>query len=525
MLFQAFRVSCGTLSGVRLCALGLLAFLMTSAAYAQDPTWKDQVVFDKGTVSVDVSGVLVGDLLKEIGRKAKVKISGGATSAALAKQRISVNFSGLTPEQGIALIVTPTHKVTSSGLLRVSEKKDLFSVQADGVNLEKVMKALSDVSGSDISFLSPNDQNIKVKVFIENQPIQNVVGKVMDSLPFGGYASLGAENGMKRNFYITSRKGADSFANNAKTLLARIKNGEKPKPAEVKTWLLQVAAFGFPVDGPGTSLFIVPVLMLIDQNYPMYKEMSLSILQNADGSLPLRSAMLELAGRHWDDSDSRQTLEEVFRRPADNAVLQGMVSLTLAGHGENIGDLVVQRYPDVSPEAKFFYAQTITTLGRADAIPLLLVDSQQTQNSALRDVAIGALIKLDPASAQTGDLVNQIIGSAKPVPIPERTVSDLDNERIAMHAIQAMGQSANSETSQKLLLIAGDESVAVDVRLTALQSLAGNADAMPNSEKVPLYDQMAELRQRVTESKQLNEMNKERMFGRIGMLQKMTAPQ
>ena len=521
MLFQAFRYLIVT-NIVH--AFGLLIFLLTGPAYAADNAWKDHVVADKGTLSVDVSGVLVGELLREIGRKAKVKIPDDAISATRAKQRIAVSFSG-PPKQGIALIVNPDFKVSSPGLLRITELNGQYSLQSNVVNLQKVMKELSSISGSDIKFLSPSDQNIKVKVFIENQPIQNVVGKVMDSLPFGGYASLGGANGMKQSFYVTSRKGADSFVNNAKTLLARIKNGEKPKPAEVKAWLLQVAAFGFPVDGPGTSLFIVPVLMLIDQNYPMYKEMSLSILQNADGSLPLRSAMLELAGRHWEDSDSHKSLEEVFQRPADNAVLQGMVSLTLAGHGENIGDLVVQRYPDVSPEAKFFYAQAISTLGRTDAVPLLLVDSQQTQNSALRDVAIGALIKLDPASAQTSDLVNQIIGSAKPVPIPERTVSDLDNERIAMHAIQAMAQSANFKTSQKLLLIASDESVAVDVRLTALESLTANAGAMSNSARSALYDRMAELSQRVTASEQLNEMNKERMFRGIGMLQKMTAPQ
>lgn len=185
--------------------------LFAISLQAQNKTWKDQVVFDKGTVSVDVSGVLVGDLLKEIGRKAKVKISGGATSAALAKQRITVNFSGLTPEQGIALIVTPNLKVSSSGLLRITGNKGLFSVQADGVNLEKVMKALSGVSGSDIRFLSPTDQDIKVKVFIENQAIQNAINKIMESLPYGGYASVDGVKGKKQSFYVTSRKGANSL--------------------------------------------------------------------------------------------------------------------------------------------------------------------------------------------------------------------------------------------------------------------------------------------------------------------------
>ena len=49
-------------------------------------------------------------------------------------------------------------KVNSSGLLRITEKNGLFTVQADGVNLGKVMKKLSEISGSDIRFLSPRDQ-------------------------------------------------------------------------------------------------------------------------------------------------------------------------------------------------------------------------------------------------------------------------------------------------------------------------------------------------------------------------------
>lgn len=58
--------------------MGLLIFLMANAAYAEDKAWKDHVVFDKGNLSVDVSGVLVGKLLKEIGLKAKVNVPVGA---------------------------------------------------------------------------------------------------------------------------------------------------------------------------------------------------------------------------------------------------------------------------------------------------------------------------------------------------------------------------------------------------------------------------------------------------------------
>jgi CHASE3 domain sensor protein len=308
--------------------------------------------------------------------------------------------------------------------------------------------------------------------------------------------------------------------NDAAALLARIKNGEKPNPAEVKSWLSQVATIGFPADAAGTSIAIVPVLMLMDQDYSTYKEVALSILQDANGSLPLRFAMLELAGRHWDDS--RATLEEIFQRPTDDSVLQGSVSLILAGHGENIGDLVVQRYPNVSPEAKFYYAQAITALGRKDAIPMLLTDAQQTQNSALHVVVIQALIKLDPSLSQTLNIVMSVIHSAKAIPDgQQRTTSDLDRERVAMAAVSAIAAAGGQQIIDRLLAVARDESVAIDVRLTSLEALASKVGTMSSSEQSTTSSQLVTLSNQVSKSGQLSDMNKERMAGRITMLQKL----
>lgn len=301
----------------------------------------------------------------------------------------------------------------------------------------------------------------------------------------------------------------------------KIKSGKKPKPAEVKAWLLQVAAFGFSIDGAGTGMYILPVLMLIDQNYSMYKEVSLSILQDSTGLLPLRAAMLELAGRHWDDSGSRKTLQKVFQRPGDNPVLQGMISLVLAGHGENIGDLVVQRYPDVSPKAKFYYAQTISILGRKDAIPMLLDDSQQTQNSALRDIATSSIIKLDPSSTQTATVASSVIHSAHAVPTMERTASDMNREAIAMHTVTALAEADGSKATARMLSIARDESVAIDVRLTSLEALAPKVSTMKPGQINTLGNQLVRLGDQVRKSGQLSKMNQQRMAERISMLKKM----
>lgn len=414
--------------------------------------------------------------------------------------------------------------VRSATELVVSEKKGLLSLKAVNIELAQVLAALSKASGVPIQLLDQAEAKDKITISFQDKTIQAAVSEVMSALSAGGFASIGGSNG-PQTIYAVTKKGADNFRSKAQEMIDRINKGEKSTPVEIREWLLNVAAFGFPIDPAGTSIFIVPILQLMDKNYGTYAASASSTFQDQSVISPLRSAMLELIGRHWEDPSSRNSLLTVFDRSDDDGVLQGQISRTLARHGEDIGDKVIARYPAASPEARFYYAQTLAALGRTDAAALLREDAMQTQSIPLRSASISALIKLDPGSAETSDLVNAVIHSAKPVPTLERSASDLDNERIAMHAIQAMGQSANSETGQKLLLIASDESVAVDVRLTALDSLAANAGAMPNSAKTALNDQMAELRQRVTESTQMDEMNKERMFGRIGRLQKMTGSQ
>lgn len=436
-----------------------------------------------------------------------------------------VNAAGSGDKKdSVTVTQAKSHKVPtvqSAKKLVVSEKKGRLSLKAVSIELAQVLAALSKASGVPIKLLDQAGAKDKITISFQDKTIQAAVSQVMSTLSAGGFASVGGDNGTKQTIYVVTKKGADNFRSKAQAMIDRINKGEKPTPVEIRAWLLNVAAFGFPIDPAGTSMFIVPVLMLMDQNYPTYKGVSLSILQDANGLVPLRSAMLELAGRHWTDPDSRKTLEEVFQRSADNSVLQGMVSRTLAGHGENIGDLVVQRYPDVSPAAKFYYAQAISTLGRTDAIPMLLDDSQQTQNSALRDVAISSLIKLDPSSTQTVNVVSSVIHSAQAVPTMERTASDMEREAIAMHAVMAVAEADGPQAMDRMLAIARDESVAVDVRLTSLQVLAPKVNAMNPNEINILAEQLVALGDQVSKSSQLSEMNQQRIVTRITILQKM----
>lgn len=99
----------------------------------------------------------------------------------------------------------------------------------------------------------------------------------------------------------------------------------------------------------------------------------------------------------------------------------------------------------------------------------------------------------------------------------------MKREAIAMNAVV---ETAKAERNillaiDKMLLIASDESHAVDVRLTALESLAPKIEKMNQDEKKILSDKLVTLNEQVIKSIQLAEMNKERMAMRITMLQKM----
>jgi len=406
--------------------------------------------------------------------------------------------------------------------LVVSEKKGLLSLKAVNIELAQILAALSKASGVPIKMLDQASTENKISLSFQNKTIQEAVREVISILPAGGFAYTSGDIGTKQAIYVITKKGAESLKILAQKMIDRINKGDKPTPIEIREWLINVAAVDFIIKPQGTSMFIVPVLLLLDRDFVTYEEAVLSIFKDESVIRPLRSAMLELIGRrHWDYPGARNSLLLVFDRPTDDPVLQGQISLTLAGRGEKIGDKVIERYGDVSPDARFYYAQTLAVLGRADAVELLREDAMQTQSMPLRSASIGALIKLDPTSEKTNYLIKSVISSAKPVSITERSINDLDNERIAMHAIEAIGKYGGVETIKKLLIIAGDESVAVDVRLTALESLAPKVREMNTTEMAKLRDQLVSLSDQVIKSGQLSEMNQERMAYRINMLKNL----
>jgi hypothetical protein len=100
----AGRLTCWVQRLARIFGLmAMLFFCLLTDAHAEDKAWKDHVVFDKGKLSVEVAGVLLGELLQEIGHKAGIKIT---IDSADAQRRITLNFRGLTIEKGIEQIAT-----------------------------------------------------------------------------------------------------------------------------------------------------------------------------------------------------------------------------------------------------------------------------------------------------------------------------------------------------------------------------------------------------------------------------------
>ncbi len=405
--------------------------------------------------------------------------------------------------------------------LVITKKKGLLSLKVVNIEFEQLMAKLSEVSGIQIKLMDQAEAKTKITISIEEMKVKEVVGKIMSALPAGGYVASYGESGSVQTINIITKKGAEHFKAEMQLLIDRINKGDQPKPDVIKDWLLRFAAYGFPIDPAGSGIFMLPVLQYLDANYDEYANLVLTIFRDTKVISPLRFAMLELLERHWEHPATKESMLAVFNAE-DNAVLQGATSLALARHGvSKIGDEVVNRYSNEPAEARFYYAKTLAKLNRKDAASLLHQDAKQTQDLRLQISSVGALIKLDPSSAPTESLFNEIVNAAKPIPSAERSASDLGRESVAMNAVIAMGHSGAPNTNQKLLSIASDKSTAVDVRITALESIASRVDKIAASERALLNNKVVEFEENVPKEQILSSVNKERMLTRIRTLQKM----
>ena len=313
--------------------------------------------------------------------------------------------------------------------------------------------------------------------------------------------------------------------NNPRTAVQKmvdhINHGDTPLPAEISAWLTDVSAVGFAINSAETSSSLVPVFLFLDGHYEVYEDSVISAFLNPSIATPLRSGLRELIGRHWERPASRASALAVFDRSADNAVLRGQVALTLAQHGEAVGGRILDQYSDAPVEARYYYAKALALLRVTAAVPLLRADSQQPVNSALRDAALCSLIRLDSSSPATANIVNAAIASAKPVSPKDETARDIDREVIAMHAVMALAETGGRQSVERMLTMAADDALVIDVRLTALQALAPIVQDMSRVEKDELNALLSMLGDRAHHSRQISELDRQRIAARIARLQQL----
>jgi len=107
----------------------------------------------------------------------------------------------------------------------------------------------------------------------------------------------------------------------------------------------------------------------------------------------------------------------------------------------------------------------------------------------------------------------------------QRNADQFNRESVAMNAIMVMAKAETdiSMFTNKMLSVAQDESIAIDVRLTAVDILGSKVGEMSSNQKKTLNDQLLMLGDHVNKSSTAGDMDKERMAGRITMLQNLLA--
>lgn len=407
-----------------------------------------------------------------------------------------------------------TSSETSTSNLSVSSHKlagkDLYNLKAENADLRKVFSKLSEVSGIPITVLdTDNNAAVRVSVVFDGLPIQDAVKRVLDQLPAGGLATVSSRQGKgnesPKRIYVITKKGKDSLQARADQLLERVKKGEKPEPKEVAAWLEILFSTVGIVDPAGTSMYVVPVLQMLNMNYVLYKDMVLSLFKDQDTPAAVRAGMLEIIGNHWNDPDSEKIVRQVFMNIGDMPVILGKSARTLAERGVDIGNQLLSRYPTASPEAKFYYAAALAHLGREDAIPLLRSDLKESQASPLRASAIRALGELGGDDPEIIKVLDEVVKTSTKQGNSGGTPLDR-NEALSMEAIQALAKSKKPEAYQVLLNTANDESLSVDVRLTAVEVLGGTPEELLPQVKEALN----KLNKDVKATTALEEVNKER---------------
>ena len=399
----------------------------------------------------------------------------------------------------------------SSKFIKITIDNGLISLKIKEANLQETFRELSKVSGVPIIILDPADTaSAVISLTLEKVSTYEAVKRILNQISSGGLAT---ETGIKgsnatNKIYVITKKGADTVQANTQQFLERIKKGEKPDPKEVENFLTTLfSTFGI-VDPQGTGMYAVPVFLMINKNYKSYKNMVLRFFSNQDTLEVQRTVMLEIIDNHWEDPNSEKTVRLVFMNAGESPTLLGKSAKTLAGHGVNIGDELMNRYELANNVAKSYYAVALSLLGRKEAIPLLKLDLGKSEDMTLKASIIRSLARLDPNDVSVAEAFNQIVHSSSIENRSPGVPVDTNVEALSMQAVLAMAKSKKPETFRKLVEIANNDALPVDVRLTAVESLQKTS-----KEKMPrTIDTLTELRKKVMASKALDEVDKDRFY-------------
>lgn len=193
---------------------------------------------------------------------------------------------------GLADQATPPRlPANAASDLVVSEDKGLLSLQATNVELAQVLAALSRASGVHVELMDQAGARDKLTISFQDLRLPAAINAVMSILPAGSFVSITGGIGTKQTLYVATKQAAENIRSTAHALIDRINKGDKPTPTDLSSSLITLAEFGFKVDPPGTSTFILPALQLMDTNYGTYDGSVSSIYRDPAVTRPLRSAM------------------------------------------------------------------------------------------------------------------------------------------------------------------------------------------------------------------------------------------
>jgi len=399
-----------------------------------------------------------------------------------------------------------------TGCLSVSRHNGVLSLTARNADFRAVLSALSASSGVPIKVIGDLDTSLpKISVTLDRVRLEEAVKQVIHQLPAGGYAMGPSRQNNRREIYVVAAKERQKLLAEYDRLVIGSNSGNLPEAKTVADWLVKLFSTYGAIDPAGTSSFVTPVLAMVNDNFAHYRDMVFSMLSDRLTPTAVRTAFLEIVGNHWSDPRSERTVAEIFMHPArENPVVLGRSAEALAARRVDIGNEIVERYELADPKTKFYYATALAHLDRKDAVPMLIRDIRAVKEPSVRASAIRAVGRLQPDDVLTAATLDQVIESASATKASPNARTRVEAEALAMQAIVSISRSNEPSAYRRLVAIAGNDSMPVDVRLTAIERLRGAPLALANE----LVEALSALGTRVSSTRSLDGTTKER-FARI----------